>query len=51
MKYSTICAAFFAAVVAASDVKQLNKDNFKAYVEENDLVLAECKQFPCIQFE
>jgi protein disulfide-isomerase A1 len=43
MKYSTICAAFLAAAVAASDVKQLNKDTFKAFVEENDLVLAECK--------
>jgi protein disulfide-isomerase A1 len=42
MRYSTICAAFFAAVAAGSDVKQLNKDNFKAFVEENDLVLAEC---------
>jgi protein disulfide-isomerase A1 len=45
MKYSTICAAFLAAAVAASDVKQLNKDTFKAFVEENDLVLAECKCF------
>lgn len=43
MKVSTVCAAFFAAVVAASDVKQLNKDTFKSFVEENDLVLAECK--------
>jgi protein disulfide-isomerase A1 len=43
MKYTTICAAFMAAVVTASDVKQLNKDNFKSFVEENDLVLAECK--------
>lgn len=41
MRYSTICAAFLAAAVAASDVKQLNKDTFKAFVEENDLVLAE----------
>ncbi|OAL54901.1 protein disulfide-isomerase [Pyrenochaeta sp. DS3sAY3a] len=41
MKYSTICAAFFAAIAGASDVKQLNKDNFKSFVEENDLVLAE----------
>ncbi|KAH7085402.1 thioredoxin-like domain-containing protein [Paraphoma chrysanthemicola] len=41
MKVSTVCAAFFAAVVAASDVKQLNKDTFKSFVEENDLVLAE----------
>ena len=43
MKYSTICAAFFAAVAAASDVKQLNKENFKSFIEENDLVLAECR--------
>jgi hypothetical protein len=43
MKYSTVCAAFFAAVVAASDVKQLKTDNFKSFIEENDLVLAECK--------
>jgi protein disulfide-isomerase A1 len=43
MRYSTICAAFFAAIATASDVKQLNKDNFKSFVEENDLVLAECK--------
>jgi protein disulfide-isomerase A1 len=42
MRYSTICAAFFAAAVAGSDVKQLNKDTFKSFVEENDLVLAEC---------
>jgi len=41
MKYSTICAAFFAAIAGASDVKQLNKDTFKAFIEENDLVLAE----------
>lgn len=44
MKYSTVCAAFFAAVAAASDVKQLKTDNFKSFIEENDLVLAECKQ-------
>jgi protein disulfide-isomerase A1 len=48
MKYSTICAAFMAAVVAGSDVKQLNKDNFKTFVEENDLVLAECTS-PALQ--
>ncbi|USP73330.1 Protein disulfide-isomerase [Curvularia clavata] len=41
MKYSTVCAAFFAAVAAASDVKQLKTDNFKSFIEENDLVLAE----------
>lgn len=50
MKYSTICAAFFAAVAAASDVKQLNKDTFKSFMEENDLVLAECKlPWPVLQ--
>ena len=44
MKCSTICAAFFAAVVAASsDVVQLKTDTFKEFVQENDLVLAECK--------
>lgn len=44
MKCSTICAAFFAAVVAASsDVHQLKTDTFKEFVQENDLVLAECK--------
>ncbi|KAI8939760.1 hypothetical protein NX059_003503 [Plenodomus lindquistii] len=41
MKYSTICAAFFAAIASASDVKQLNKDSFKSFIAENDLVLAE----------
>jgi len=41
MKYTTVCAAFFAAVAAASDVKQLKTDNFKSFIEENDLVLAE----------
>lgn len=45
MKYTTVCAAFFAAVAAASDVKQLKTDNFKSFIEENDLVLAECKHF------
>jgi hypothetical protein len=43
MKYTTVCAAFFAAVATASDVKQLKTDNFKSFIEENDLVLAECK--------
>lgn len=49
MKYSTICAAFLAAAVTASDVKQLNKDTFKAFVEENDLVLAECKSLSALK--
>lgn len=43
MKYTTLCAAFFAAVATASDVQQLNKDSFKSFIEDNDLVLAECK--------
>jgi len=42
MKYTTVCAAFFAAVAAASDVTQLNQATFKSFIEENDLVLAEC---------
>jgi len=42
MKCSTICAAFFAAVVAAtSDVVQLKTEDFKEFVQDNDLVLAE----------
>lgn len=41
MKYTTVCAAFFAAVTAASDVTQLNQATFKTFIEENDLVLAE----------
>lgn len=32
-----------AALAAASDVHDLKKDTFKPFVEENDLVLAECK--------
>ena len=32
-----------AALAAASDVVDLKQDTFKGFVEENDLVLAECK--------
>jgi protein disulfide-isomerase A1 len=32
-----------AALAAASDVVDLKTDTFKGFVEENDLVLAECK--------
>lgn len=46
MKYTTVCAALFAAVAAASDVKQLKTDDFKSFIEANDLVLAECKPVP-----
>jgi protein disulfide-isomerase A1 len=32
-----------ASITIASDVHELKKDTFKAFVEEHDLVLAECK--------
>lgn len=32
-----------AALAVASDVHDLKTDTFKGFVEENDLVLAECK--------
>lgn len=32
-----------AALAAASDVHDLKTDTFRPFVEENDLVLAECK--------
>jgi protein disulfide-isomerase A1 len=32
-----------AALAAASDVVDLKQDTFKGFVEENDLVLAECE--------
>ncbi|KIW02872.1 protein disulfide-isomerase domain [Verruconis gallopava] len=41
MRYHALAAAAFAAVAAASDVHQLKKDTFEAFVKENDLVLAE----------
>lgn len=34
-----------AALAAASDVHDLKQDTFKPFLEENDLVLAECKCF------
>ena len=36
-------AAVAHAADPASDVTQLNKDTFKDFVKENDLVLAECR--------
>jgi protein disulfide-isomerase A1 len=36
-------AAVVSAADAASDVVQLKKDDFEAFVKENSLVLAECK--------
>ena len=39
-------AAVAHAADPASDVTQLNKDTFKDFVKENDLVLAECRSTP-----
>ena len=46
MRSATIASALFAAVAAASDVHDLKKDTFKAFIAENDLVLAECTFLP-----
>ena len=46
MRYSIPLAGLFAAVAFASDVHQLNKDTFKPFVEEHELVLAECMSYP-----
>jgi protein disulfide-isomerase A1 len=43
MRYIAPICAVLAAVALASDVHELKKDTFKAFVEENDLVLAECE--------
>jgi protein disulfide-isomerase A1 len=45
MRYIAPICAVLAAVALASDVHELKKDTFKAFVEENDLVLAECEYF------
>lgn len=37
-----------AALAAASDVHDLKQDTFKPFVEEHDLVLAECELLHCI---
>jgi hypothetical protein len=42
MRYSFISLAL-AALATASDVTDLNKDNFKDFISSNDLVLAECR--------
>ena len=46
MRTAALAGALFAAIAAASDVHDLKKDNFEAFVKENDLVLAECKFCP-----
>jgi hypothetical protein len=38
-----------AAVATASDVQELKKDTFDAFVKENDIVLAEC-EYPSHHF-
>lgn len=43
MRYSVPICGLLAAVALASDVHELTKDTFKGFVEENDLVLAECE--------
>lgn len=42
MRTAAIAGALFAAIAAASDVHDLKKDTFEAFIQENDLVLAEC---------
>ncbi|KAF2738022.1 disulfide-isomeras-like protein [Polyplosphaeria fusca] len=41
MRYSVPLCGLLAAVAVASDVHELNKDSFKGFIDENDLVLAE----------
>jgi hypothetical protein len=43
MRYSIPLCGLLAAVALGSDVHELNKENFKGFMEENDLVLAECE--------
>ena len=45
MRYIAPICAVLAAVALASDVHELKKDTFKSFVEEHDLVLAECTYF------
>ena len=42
MRFATLGLLGAAALVAASDVHDLKQDTFKGFVEENDIVLAEC---------
>lgn len=41
--FATLGLLGAAALVAASDVHDLKTDTFKPFVEEHDLVLAECE--------
>lgn len=41
--FATLGLLGAAALVAASDVHDLKQETFKGFVEENDIVLAECR--------
>ena len=43
---SSIAVLGLAALAVASDVHDLTKDTFGPFVQENDLVLAECTLIP-----
>lgn len=43
MRYSVPLCGLLASIALASDVHELKKDTFKGFIEEHDLVLAECK--------
>jgi protein disulfide-isomerase A1 len=43
MRYSVPICGLLASMALASDVVQLKKDDFKGFMEEHDLVLAECR--------
>ena len=46
MRYSVPICGLLASIALASDVTELKKDTFKGFIEEHDLVLAECKLPP-----
>lgn len=43
MRYSVPLCGLLASIALASDVHDLKKDTFKGFIEEHDLVLAECE--------
>lgn len=50
MRGFTKCVALgLIGAAVASDVHDLTKDNFADFIAENDLVLAECKHFYCLE--
>ena len=50
MRYSVPLCGLLAGIALASDVHELKKDTFKSFVEEHDLVLAECKFYSFLFF-